>query len=69
MYVHLVHHHDEHSFVHDNHTCHPFHHVAHVIVVLELLLLTMVIYSSHASFVVVVFSFVAPIMIYFPSKV
>jgi hypothetical protein len=68
MYVHLVHHH-EHSFVHDNHTCHPFHHVAHVIVVFELLQLGMVIFSSHTSFVVAVISFVAHVMTYFPSVV
>jgi hypothetical protein len=69
MYVHLIHHHHEHSFVHNNQIGHPFHRIAHVIVVLELLLPTMVIYSSHASFVVVVISFVALVMIYFLSMV
>jgi len=65
MYVHLVHHHDEFPYVYD--IGHLFHHVAHV-VVLELLLPTVVIHSSLASFDIIFIYFTIFVMKCFPSK-
>jgi hypothetical protein len=65
MYV-LIHHHDELPYVYD--IGHLLHHVAHV-VMLELLLPTVVIHSSLASFDIVVIYSTILVMKCFPSMV